>query len=237
MFRVYRRLRRLRRLQDAYYNGAPDDPQPVRDYLDALAEAREEELRLAGAARDVVCLHAGSGGHAMRGWINMDREPDPTVDVASDLGHTLPFRSQSADFIHSEDFLEHLDAPQGRIFVAEAFRVLKPGGVMRVATPDLRRLVEKVYLAREPHHLKWCRTFLHADGPCEALNMHMRMDGHHRFIYDEEHLRALLEEIGFSVRTVRPNRSEHPRLRFLELRDFGLSLFLECTKPRHRRQS
>ena len=72
--------------------------------------------------------------------------------------------------------------------------------------------------------------YLEADDPCAALNMHMRMSGEHRFIYDEEHLTALLREIGFDVRRVRYNWSRVPELRFLDLRDFGLNLFIECIK-------
>jgi formamidopyrimidine-DNA glycosylase len=102
---------------------------------------------------------------------------------------------------------------------------------MRLLTPDLKALVEEVYLGRKSRHIRWCNAYLGAKGPCESLNMHLRMNGDHRFIYDEEHLRHILEEIGFVVRRVRCNRSSHRRLRFLDLRDFGLNLFLECTKP------
>ena len=53
---------------------------------------------------------------------------------------------------------------------------------MRLLTPDLRALVERVYLQREPRHLAWCDAHLSAAGPCEALNMHLRMNGDHRFV-------------------------------------------------------
>lgn len=232
MFRVLRRLHQLRRLQKAYYDGTPADAAAVAaTYLRMLADARAEELRRAGPRPPTVRLHAGSGGHVIEGWINIDVDADPTVGVAADLGRSIPFRSGSVDFIHSEDFVEHLDAEPGLEFLREAYRVLRPGGVMRIATPDLRALVTEVYLGRNETHLRWCSEFLEAEGPCAALNMHMRMNGAHRFIYDEEHLRRTLEGLGFSVKRVRYNRSEHPELRFLELRDFGLSVYLEATKP------
>jgi predicted SAM-dependent methyltransferase len=230
MFSRLRRFRTLRRLQRDYYAGNPADAARVAArFLNELADARAEELRRSGAPKSIR-LHAGSGGHVMEGWIDIDIDADPTVDVAADLGKSLPFRSGSADFIHSEDFLEHLDEEEGLQFLREAYRVLKPGGVMRVATPDLRELVEAVYLRREAQHLRWCGEYLEAEGPCAALNMHMRMSGAHRFVYDEEHLTRILREIGFDVRRVSYNRSRHPELRFLELRDFGLSLYLEAAK-------
>ena len=105
---------------------------------------------------------------------------------------------------------------------------------MRLLTPDLRAIVERVYLQGARRHLRWCSVYLDADGACEALNMHLRMNGDHRFVYDEEHLRAVLTAAGFEVRRVRYNRSPDRHLRFLDLRDFGLNLFFECIKGSRR---
>ncbi len=60
--------------------------------------------------------------------------------------------------------------------------------------------------------------------------MHLRMNGEHRFVYDQEHLTEVLRATGFRVRRVRWNRSRVPELRYLDLRDFGLNLFLEAVK-------
>jgi hypothetical protein len=38
--------------------------------------------------------------------------------------------------------LEHLDRHEARLFLAEAMRVLRPGGVLRLAVPDIRQLVQ-----------------------------------------------------------------------------------------------
>jgi predicted SAM-dependent methyltransferase len=226
--RTWRYQRRLRRLQRAYYDARSRNDAVAVDYLRLLAEARAEETR--GAPR-LRCLHVGSGGHAIDGWIDLDLDPAPPVDVAANAGAALPFRTESIDRIHSEDFIEHVEAAAGKRFVGEAFRVLRRGGIMRLLTPDLRALIERVYLQRERRHLRWCGVYLDADGACEALNMHLRMNGEHRFVYDEEHLRSVLTDAGFEVRRVRYNHSPDRHLRFLDLRDFGLNLFLECVKP------
>lgn len=102
---------------------------------------------------------------------------------------------------------------------------------MRLLTPDLRAIVRNVYLRPQAHHLAWCDNQLNAKSPCEALNMHMRMNGDHRFLYDGDQLTNELREAGFSVKAVSYNRSRHAALRFLDLRGFGLNLALECTKP------
>jgi len=227
--RQFARRRRLRALQRAYYAG---DERVIGDYLGVLAEAREDELRRTETeTKRRVALHVGSGGHYIKGWINIDFLAAPPVDVSADASAALPFRSNSVDYIHSEDFIEHVEFDGGKRFVEEAFRVLRPGGVMRLLTPDLRALIRRVYDARESDHIAWCKQYLGADGPCESLNMHLRMNGEHRFVYDEECLFGILRGAGFTLRRVRWNASSDPWLRYLDLRDFGLNLFVEAVKP------
>lgn len=176
-------------------------------------------------------MHLGCGDHRLDGWINVDVAHALTADVRADGAGALPLGDRSIEFIHSEDLLEHLDLAGGLALLRECFRVLRPGGVMRVLTPDLEALVRDVYLGSEERHLAWCAAQLSARGPCESFNAHLRMGGEHRFLYDEADLRRRLREIGFRVSRVAYNRSRHPELRYLDLRNFGLNLFLEATKP------
>ena len=228
---LWRQRLRLRSLQNRYYRGtAADAGKTAVDYLATLDSARELWLRgTEQAARQRTAVHLGSGDHSLRGWINIDIVPG-AADVLADFTAALPFRTGSVDLLHSEDLLEHLSEPDGKRFLAECHRVLRPRGVMRLLTPDLRALVDRVYLHRETRHLAWCGTHLSASSPCEALNMHLRMNGEHRFVYDEEHLMETLTAIGFRVRRVRHNWSPVRELRYLDLRDFGLNLFLEAVK-------
>lgn len=229
--RLWKVERRLRRLQDAYYDATAKDDNVIAEYLRTLAEARELYLEGSGKRADRRRrLHVGSGGHRIEGWINADIDASGGVDLVADATRPLPFRSQSLDLIHSEDVIEHLHQDAGREFLRECYRVLNDGGVMRLVTPDLQLLIRRIYIDRNEHHLRWCGAYLEAEGACEALNMHLRMNGEHRFVYDEETLIRVLSEIGFNVRRVRFNKSSIPELRYLDLRDFGLNLFVECTK-------
>jgi predicted SAM-dependent methyltransferase len=227
---LWRLQRRLRELQDAYYDAAETDENVIDDYFRTLEAARTLYLQSLLAPGEGRKIHLGSGDHYLAGWINIDRDVTMQVDLVADLTHEMPLRSGSIDLIHSEDFIEHIDEAAGKLALRECHRVLRSGGVMRLLTPDLRSIVEEIYIRRNPQHLRWCSMYLEADDPCAALNMHMRMSGGHRFIYDEEHLTSLLREIGFDVRRVRYNWSRVPELRFLDLRNFGLNLFLECLK-------
>jgi predicted SAM-dependent methyltransferase len=226
---LWRLERRLRQLQNAYYDGEKKDEAVIVDYFRTLEAVRERYLAGRASAHPRR-VHLGSGDHRISGWINVDFDPAMAIDVAADLRRSIPLRSGSVDLIHSEDFIEHIDEADGKTVMRECYRVLRPRGVMRLLTPDLRALIEEIYIRRDPRHLRWCSAYLDTSDPCEALNMHLRMGGDHRFIYDEDHLTALLQEIGFHVRRVYYNWSPAPELRYLDLRDFGLNLFLECVK-------
>jgi predicted SAM-dependent methyltransferase len=228
---LWRLERRLRTLQDIYYGGENKDESVIVDYFRTLEAARTLNLQsYAGDPTRHRRVHIGSGDHHLSGWINIDFDPVMNIEVAADLRRDFPLRADSVDLIHSEDFIEHVDEADGKRALRECHRVLRRGGVMRLLAPDLRAIVQEIYIRRDPAHLRWCGAYLDAPSPCEALNMHMRMSGDHRFIYDEEHLTAVLREIGFDVRRAHYNWSSVPELRFLDLRDFGLNLFLECVK-------
>ncbi len=227
---LWRLERRLRRLQDAYYEGEKKEEALIVEFVRTLEAARTLYLTSAAAGRFPRRVHLGSGDHRIAGWINVDLDPAMAVELAADLRRSIPLRTASVDVIHSEDFLEHIEKEAGEAALRECHRVLRSGGVMRLLTPDLRALIDEIYVRRDPRHLRWCSAYLEANDPCEALNMHLRMAGEHRFIYDEEHLTKLLRDIGFHVRRVHYNWSPVPELRYLDLRDFGLNLFLECVK-------
>jgi predicted SAM-dependent methyltransferase len=254
------RLRRLQR--EYYTSSSRDRvPEIFAAYSQSLAEARtlwasvfaRSAVVLPWLRRRVprgmeVKLHLGCGDHILVGWYNVDMTCQG--DLCAKLAQAIPVRSAVVDFIHTDtatrgaaspraarsrstsDFLEHIELEDATRFLGECFRVFKPGGVMRLLTPDLRAIVERVYLRRDALHLRWCHTYLNTESPCEALNMHMRMDDHaHRFVYDYELLSRVLRDAGFRVRRVAYNRSRHPQLRYLDLRDFGLNLFIEAAKP------
>jgi len=181
----------------------------------------------------MVKISFGSGGVVLPGWIHVDIDPACKPDMVFDATKTMPFDDGVADFLHSEDFLDQLSLEEGEAFISECRRIIKPDGVMRLLTVDLRRLVN-LYVQGNPELLKmWEEGVgipLRTRTLGEVLNEGMRQCGH-RFVYDEETLRAMIEPRGFRVKTVMCNESEHPELRGLDLRqvDSALSMYFECT--------
>ena len=107
-----------------------------------LTEAkRPRERRRAETAaqgRDLR-LHLGSAWQPKEGWFNVDLVGHP-VDLAWNFAHGLPFPDGSAEAIFHEHLLEHLTLEAAAKLIEESHRVLRPGGVMRIAVPDAGRI-------------------------------------------------------------------------------------------------
>lgn len=88
-------------------------------------------------------LNIGCGVTHHPDWINLDVSSfDPSV-LNVDITNGLPFSSDSVDACYSSHVLEHLDKNGARDMLAECFRVLKSGGVVRLAVPDLEGIARE----------------------------------------------------------------------------------------------
>jgi len=181
-----------------------------------------------------VMINFGSGHWKLKGWVNVDFDLGSRPDVCADLSAGLPFRDRCANFMHSEDFIDQLDLAQARCFLQECHRILKPGGVMRVLTPDVEQLA-RMYL-HQPEALKslWrdhVGVPLRYGTAAEILNLGMRFAGH-TFLYDAETFAQLAADCGFHARRVSFQASELPQLRGHDLRspDNAISLYHDCYK-------
>jgi SAM-dependent methyltransferase len=65
------------------------------------------------------------------------------ADIIADLNITLPVESEKADTVISLNVMEHLREPQ--VFLAEAYRILKPGGAMILQVPFMWWIHESPY--------------------------------------------------------------------------------------------
>ena len=63
-----------------------------------------------------------------------------------DLRKGIPFANGTFDCVYHSHVLEHIDRGNALPFLQECFRVLKPGGILRVVVPDLELLTNN-YLA------------------------------------------------------------------------------------------
>lgn len=154
-------------------------------------------------------LQLGTGPNLLPGWLNTDLRPDSYPEhretvVFLDAAKPFPFPSATFDYVFSEHLIEHITEPEGRGMVAECFRVLCPGGRVRIATPELAAIV-RLYAQPlgeiEQQYIDWVmERFVPSreSGNRRCYVVNQMFHGHgHRFIYDEETLRALLADAGF----------------------------------------
>jgi predicted SAM-dependent methyltransferase len=178
---------------------------------------RRVERYLASAERPR--LHLGAGPVRLPGWLNSDLI---SGDIQLDAGRRLPLPSGRFDFAFGEHLVEHLAPARAELMLTEVHRVLRPGGVLRLTTPDLKRVIA-IYEDRNPvvsreTYARYLNglTGKRYDQPAQILNDLLRLWGH-RYLYDEEDLSARLRAAGFSdVVRREPGQSEHEPLRGVE---------------------
>lgn len=108
----------------------------------------------------MIRINLGCGRCFHPDWVNLDSAPgDPGV-LPCDVRRPLPFADGSVDAIYSSHLLEHLTADEGAALLAECFRVLKPGGIIRVVVPDLEGIARAYLAALEEAATSGDRTLL-----------------------------------------------------------------------------
>ena len=85
-------------------------------------------------------LNLGCGHRFHHAWENVDIAPqDPAVRRA-DISQGIPYPDRHFDVVYHSHMIEHIRLHAVPRFLQDCRRVLKPGGIMRIATPDLERL-------------------------------------------------------------------------------------------------
>jgi predicted SAM-dependent methyltransferase len=147
-------------------------------------------------------LQLGAAENIRPGWLNTDLHGYGHEElVYLDVRKPFPLPDASFDLVYSEHMIEHLTYAEGQQCLRECFRVLRPGGTIRTATPSLERLA-RLYDggAVEERYVHWTIDTLQpevdAPLPGVVVNNFFRSWGH-RFIYDPDTLRHALTEAGF----------------------------------------
>ena len=146
-------------------------------------------------------LHLGCGKRNFGSqWIHIDCGNYP--HVTSHNITTLPFANHSCDIIYASHVIEYFDREEIIPILCEWHRVLKSGGIIRLAVPNFQRIAQ-LYLSNMP-----LKTFL---GPlygkmkpaeCQYI--------YHKTTYDFQSLQELLQSIGFiDIREYNWQDTEH----------------------------
>ena len=209
-------------------------------------------------------LHLGCGVDVVPGWVNIDKSPSvllsrapslrkalgrvglltpeqargfPPGAVRADVSKRIPAADASAEFAYSSHMIEHLSRWQALAFFRECRRVLRPGGVLRLATPDLEEMIRDYghnrspLLAEQPTRADaFCAEYgAYSDPPGLVRRLVKKWLGgdSHQWLYDAESLTFLLRESGFAeVTRWSYRKGTVPDLDLVEHRE--RSLFVEA---------
>jgi predicted SAM-dependent methyltransferase len=176
------------------YRSQIKDPATIRDYF-KLHQVRKLQL--------------GSGGKDAAGWLNTDIEPT-SKEVYLDATSRYPFPDGSFLYVFSEHMIEHVPWEAGLAMLKECYRVLAPGGRVRIVTPNLTKFIQLLYGKTDAETQRFIGAKLRYHGwPVTAVpgayifNREVREWGH-QFLYDSATLRKSLELAGFKQITEHP---------------------------------
>ena len=89
-------------------------------------------------------LHLGCGSKFIQDYVHIDVVPYDHIDHVATVDNLTFIETNSVDVIYTCHVLEHFKRKQTEQVLAEWYRVLKPGGVLRLAVPDFEAIC-KVY--------------------------------------------------------------------------------------------
>ena len=134
------------------------------------------------------------------------------------LEYGIPLPTAYADYVFSSHFLEHLSKAHGERLVREAGRILKPGGTIRIAIPDLSQMIVAYQAGQKAAAIDGIFAYL-------DLGYFAR----HRYMYDFDMLHDLLCRAGFvAIRQCAMYEGQVPDIAVLDNRPG--SLIVEATK-------
>ena len=127
------------RLKRVVRHVVPSTIRPLAARIATDALRPRERRRAQSLAKAPLRLHLGSAASAKEGWVNVDLAGHP-AELAWNLLHPLPFADATADAVFHEHVLEHFSLADGLRLMDESFRVLRPGGVLRIGVPTPERM-------------------------------------------------------------------------------------------------
>jgi len=131
-------------------------------------------------------LHLGCYEKKIHGFINVDIREEVNPDVIDDVFELTNFKEESADLIYVCHVLEHASYEEADKAFKRWFKILKKGGVLRIAVPDMQSVFEHYIFHKD---LDTLRAFIYGSQKHDY--------DFHKCGWDETSLTNKLSEIGF----------------------------------------
>jgi predicted SAM-dependent methyltransferase len=169
-------------------------------------------------------INLGCGTSTAPGWFNLDNSPNARISkypmlkwlawkigvitdshynapfdkniIVQDLTKSLPFDSNSINYVYTSHFLEHTSFEDAKKILNECHRVLKTGGIARIIVPDLN-----YHITQYLNGVKQITTHTPFDTAADCFMYELRIISKardpHLWMYDAESLSQRMKEAGF----------------------------------------
>ncbi len=199
----------VRNIANNSYRRGIKDPGVIREYLES---------------HSIRKLHLGAGGNDPTEWLNTDIFPTGE-EVYVDATKPFPFPDGSFQYIFSEHMIQALPWEGGVAMLKECYRVLAPGGKLRVVSPNLAKFVQLLRENPDADAKRFMQAKMRFHGWPESpvtgayiFNRQVR-DWGHQFLYDPATLRKSFELAGFKqITEYRVDEKTDPVFRQVEIR-------------------
>jgi SAM-dependent methyltransferase len=146
-------------------------------------------------------VNIGCGKNFPQGWLNTDLYPHFGA-VWMNAARPWPIPDGSLSACLCEHMIEHVPKDIARSMMMNAFRALKPGGYLRVVTPELDAFARMTLNPDAPDTADYIAGLRNFAGSgeidlCDAVNQ-IFYDHGHCHIYTIDALSRMLKDIGFA---------------------------------------
>lgn len=135
----------------------------------------------------------------------------------------LPFKDKTFDFVFTEHLIEHLYYKDALKFLIESNRILKDDGTIRISVPDLDFLLKMFTKERTTTQNKYLKDYINKHLKIQTYNPETLLlndfvrNFYHKFIYNFNTLKEILEKAGFKeIKRVKVGESTNPNLSEIE---------------------
>jgi predicted SAM-dependent methyltransferase len=136
-------------------------------------------------------LHLGCGKRILKGYIHIDLSNYDHIDYHHDI-RTLPMiKDNSVDLIYASHVFEYFDRFEAKKVLAEWYRTLRNGGILRLAVPNFE-VLSKIYQSSKnldliigPMYGRW--------------EIKENLIGYHKTVYDFKSLSNILYNSKFKT--------------------------------------
>ncbi len=170
------------------------------------------------------------------GWKNLDKidlsefaKQNGYIFRQEDVYDHISYGNNSVDIITASHFLEHLDRNEGKKFLFECLRVLKPKGIIRLTVPDTE-LITKKYIDKSISEYRHVNIGVEkSDDDTQSL-YELLLSGH-KTVYDYDSLSKLLSKVGFdNIQRMEFGKSNSKEIETQTIDMYPtLSLYVEAT--------